>query len=115
MLLSTSTAIRMMRVFFAETMFVKDDSYGHAFVMFFNSVLHILGVVFGYLVGGVIGMLCGGVVAELLIYPLAVLRVRKHRVWVPSIDILMIFVYVAITGFIVYRYLHATTLTGGGI
>lgn len=114
-LLSTSTAIRMMRVFFAETMFVKDDSYGHAFVMFFNSVLHILGVVFGYLVGGVIGMLCGGVVAELLIYPLAVLRVRRHRVWVPSIDILMILVYVALTGFIVYQYYHSKVLVGGSV
>jgi O-antigen/teichoic acid export membrane protein len=114
-ILSTSTAIRLMRVFFAETMFVKDDSYGHAFVMFFNSGLHILGVVFGYLIGDIIGMLWGGVVAELLIYPLAVLRVRRHRVWVPSIDLLMIVVYVSLAGYITYRHLLATGVTEGGI
>ncbi len=114
-ILSTSTAIRMMRVFFAETMFVKDDSYGHAFVMFFSSGLHILGVVFGYLAGGIVGMLLGGVVAELLIYPLAVIRVRRHGVWVPSIDLVMILIYLSIAGYMVHDHLGTAGSHGGGI
>lgn len=114
-ILSTSTAIRMMRVFFAETMFVKDDSHGHAFVMFFSSGLHILGVVFGYLAGGVVGMLLGGVAAELLLYPLAVIRVRRHGVWVPSIDLVMIVLYLTISGYIVYEHLSATGAPVEGI
>lgn len=114
-ILSSSTAIRMMRVFFAETMFVKDDSYGHAFVMFFSSGLHILGVVFGYLAGGIVGMLLGGVIAELLIYPLAVIRVRRQGVWVPSIDLVMIAIYLAITAFMVQKHLSTTALPLQGL
>ena len=111
---STATAIRMLRVFFAETMFVKDDSYGHAFVMFFSSGLHILGVVIGFVYGGVIGMLWGGVVAELLIYPLAVFRVYRHRVWVPGVDLLMIVLYTGLCAYITNDYLVNLTANSGG-
>lgn len=105
-ILSTATAVRMLRILFAETMFVKDDSYGHAFVMFFNSGMHIFGVVFGYIYGGIIGMLWGGVIAELLIYPLAVIRVYRHRVWVPSVDLLLLVLYVGLCAYITYGFIN---------
>lgn len=94
--LSVSTAVQMLRVFFAQTMFVKGDSYGHAFVMFFSSVLQILGVVLGYFAGGVVGMLWGGVIAEAIIYPISIYRVRRHKVWVPSIDVILFILYISL-------------------
>lgn len=95
-ILSAATAVHLLRVFFGETMFVKGDSFGHAYVMFFTSVLHILGVVLGYVYGGVVGMLWAGVVVEAIIYPIAILRVRKYGIWSLSVDAPLLIVYIAL-------------------
>lgn len=102
-ILSVSIAVQMLRVFFAQVLLVTGDSFGHAFIMFFSSILQILGVVFGYLAGGVVGMLWGGVAAEALIYPISILQVRKYGIWTPSIDLLLYVLYIGTGAVVTYQ------------
>lgn len=96
-IMAVSAAISAHRAPFSMILLSLGDGYGHAWTKGMSAVTRVGGVFFGYQVGGVLGMLVGDVVAQLLLYPVEALRLKKWGLWRPFFDV-SIFVFFIVFG-----------------
>jgi O-antigen/teichoic acid export membrane protein len=71
------------------------DSYRGMLAQLYQGILLVGLMLAGYYLHGMVGMIVGVALTELLIYPILIPMIKKHRVWLPKFDLLtLVFAFV---------------------